>query len=87
MIFGNFTEWNIQNILIRILVATILGTIIGFDRGMKHRAAGTKTITVVCLGSALVMLTEHYIQINFPGLANMTRKAAQEISGVGFLGV
>ena len=46
MIFGNFAEWNIQNILIRILVATILGTIIGFDRGMKHRAAGTKTITV-----------------------------------------
>ena len=87
MIFGNFTEWNIQNILIRIHVATILGTIIGFDRGMKHRAAGTKTITVVCLGSALVMLTEQYIQINFPGLANMTRMAAQVISGVGFLGV
>ena len=54
---------------------------------MKHRGAGTKTITVVCLGATLVMLTEQYIQINFPGLANMNRMAAQVISGVGFIGV
>lgn len=87
MIFGNFTEWNIHNILIRIIVSTIIGIVIGFDRGMKHRGAGTKTITVVCLGSTLVMLTEQYIQFNYPGLANMTRMAAQVISGVGFLGV
>lgn len=87
MIFENFSEWNMQNILIRIIVSTVIGTIIGFDRGMKHRGAGTKTITVVCLGATLVMLTEQYIQCNFPGLANMTRMAAQVISGVGFLGV
>lgn len=87
MILGNFAEWNIQNILIRVIVATILGGVIGLDRGMKHRGAGTKTITVVCLGATLVMLTEQYIQINFPGLANMNRLAAQVISGVGFIGV
>ena len=87
MILGNFAEWNIQNILIRVIVATVLGGIIGLDRGMKHRGAGTKTITVVCLGATLVMLTEQYIQINFEGLANMTRMAAQVISGVGFIGV
>lgn len=87
MILGDFAAWNIQNILIRVIVATILGGVIGLDRGMKHRGAGTKTITVVCLGAALVMLTEQYIQINFPGLANMNRMAAQVISGVGFIGV
>lgn len=87
MVFGNFAEWNIQNILIRVLVSTVLGGIIGLDRGMKHRGAGTKTITVVCLGSTLVMLTEQYIQINFPGMANMGRLGAQVISGVGFIGV
>lgn len=84
---GNFAAWNIQNILIRVIVATILGGVIGLDRGMKHRGAGTKTITVVCLGATLVMLTEQYIQVNFAGLANMTRMAAQVISGVGFIGV
>ncbi|MCH5251085.1 MAG: MgtC/SapB family protein [Lachnospiraceae bacterium] len=87
MIIGNFAAWNMRNILIRVIVATILGGVIGLDRGMKHRGAGTKTITVVCLGATLVMLTEQYIQINFAGLANMTRMAAQVISGVGFIGV
>lgn len=87
MILGDFAAWNMQNILIRVIVATILGGVIGLDRGMKHRGAGTKTITVVCLGATLVMLTEQYIQINFPGLANMNRMAAQVISGVGFIGV
>ncbi|MCM1025407.1 MAG: MgtC/SapB family protein [Roseburia sp.] len=84
---GNFAEWNLQNLLIRVLVSAVLGCIIGLDRGMKHRGAGTKTITVVCLGATLVMLTEQYIQIHFPGLANMNRMAAQVISGVGFIGV
>ncbi len=87
MILGDFAAWNIQNIIIRVVVAAVLGGIIGLDRGMKHRGAGTKTITVVCLGATLVMLTEQYIQINFPGLANMNRLAAQVISGVGFIGV
>lgn len=87
MILGNFAAWNIQNILIRVVAATVLGGVIGLDRGMKHRGAGTKTITVVCLGATLVMLTEQYIQMYFPGLANMNRMAAQVISGVGFIGV
>ena len=75
MILGNFSAWNIQNVLIRVIAAVILGGIIGLDRGMKHRGAGTKTITVVCLGATLVMLTEQYIQIYYPGLANMNRMA------------
>ena len=65
MIFGDFSEWTAQNLIIRIVVSVILGGAIGLDRGMKHRGAGTKTITVVCLASTLVMLTEQYIQVNF----------------------
>ncbi len=87
MIAGHFAEWNLWNLLIRVIASAILGGIIGLDRGMKHRGAGTKTITIVCLGATLVMLTEQYIQINFPGLSNMGRLAAQVISGVGFIGV
>ncbi len=87
MIFGDFSAWTIQNLILRVIVSMLLGGVIGLDRGMKHRGAGTKTITVVCLASTLVMLTEQYIQINFPGLANMNRLAAQVISGVGFIGV
>ncbi len=87
MALGYFAEWNMGNLLIRMAAATILGGVIGLDRGMKHRGAGTKTITVVCLGATLVMLTEQYIQVYLPGLANMNRMAAQVISGVGFIGV
>lgn len=87
MLIADFSEWTIQNLIIRVIVSMLLGGVIGLDRGMKHRGAGTKTITVVCLASTLVMLTEQYIQINFPGLANMNRLAAQVISGVGFIGV
>lgn len=87
MIFGYYADWTVRNIIVRIVTAAVLGGIIGLDRGMKHRGAGTKTITVVCLGAALVMLTEQYVQVNFPGLANMNRLAAQVISGVGFIGV
>lgn len=87
MLFGNFSEWTVENLIIRVVVSMFLGGIIGLDRGMKHRGAGTKTMTVVCLGATLVMLTEQYIQVHFPGLANMNRLAAQVISGVGFIGV
>lgn len=87
MLLADFSEWTIQNLILRVIVSMLLGGVIGLDRGMKHRGAGTKTITVVCLASTLVMLTEQYIQINFPGLANMNRLAAQVISGVGFIGV
>lgn len=87
MLIADFSEWTMQNLILRVIVSMLLGGVIGLDRGMKHRGAGTKTITVVCLASTLVMLTEQYIQINFPGLANMNRLAAQVISGVGFIGV
>lgn len=68
MLIGNFSEWTVQNLIIRVVASMLLGGIIGLDRGMKHRGAGTKTMTVVCLGATLVMLTEQYIQVNFPGL-------------------
>lgn len=87
MFFNSFSEWTVQNLIIRMLVSLILGCIIGLDRGIKRRVAGTKTNTVVCLGSTLVMLTAQYMEVTFPGMADMSRMAAQVISGVGFLGV
>lgn len=80
--------WSVAGILIRLLSAMLVGMLIGIDRGMKRRGAGIKTHTLVCLGSALVMLTSEYIFHNFPDAkADMGRMGAQVISGVGFLGV
>lgn len=80
--------WSVAGIWIRLLFAMLVGMLIGIDRGMKRRGAGIKTHTLVCLGSALVMLTSEYIFHNFPeAKADMGRMGAQVISGVGFLGV
>lgn len=87
MFFTSFSQWTPLHIFIRIFAALILGCIIGLERGVKRRGAGTKTHTIVCLGSALVMLTAQYMEVAFPGKSDMARMAAQVISGVGFLGV
>lgn len=82
-----FTQWTTQSILVRILISAFLGAIIGIDRGVTRRGGGSKTTMSVCLGATLVMLTEQFCQMHYPGTADATRMAAQVISGVGFLGV
>ncbi len=81
-----FTEWTWQNILIRIIVALIVGAVIGIDRGVKRRGGGARTTITVCLGSAMVMLIEQYLERIYGSQVNVTRIAAQVVSGVGFLG-
>ena len=82
-----FTQWTTQSILVRILISAFLGAIIGIDRGVTRRGGGSKTTMSVCLGATLVMLTEQFCQMHYPGTADATRMASQVISGVGFLGV
>ena len=80
-------SWNILAITIRLLFALIVGLIIGIDRERKRRVAGIKTHILVCLGSALVMITSQYMMVEFGDMADISRMGAQVISGVGFLGV
>ena len=86
MIWTDFSSWTPENVLIRIVVSMLLGVFIGIDRGVKRRGGGARTTTTVCLGATLVMLLEQYVQQMFPGTGDMTRMAAQVVSGVGFLG-
>ncbi len=72
-------------VIVRILVAVLIGGIIGLERGMKNRAAGLRTYMLVCVGSCLIMLTNQYIfQVYNAG--DPVRLGAQVISGIGFLG-
>ncbi len=72
----------------RLILASILGAIIGYEREHMHKPAGLRTHTLVCVGSALVMLTSEYIFQQYGGRANIdpARLGAQVISGIGFLG-
>ena len=73
--------------LIAMLVSTLLGTAVGFERQMGRKPAGMRTHTLVCLGSTMfVLLTKHAVaDIGGPSL-DPTRMIHGVITGVGFLG-
>ncbi len=78
-------SFNEITLIVRLGLALFLGGLIGLERERKRRPAGFRTHMLVCLGSALTILISQYLQIK--GLAlDVTRLAAQVISGIGFLG-
>lgn len=75
-------------VVFRLLLAVLLSGLIGLEREVSGRAAGFRTHILVCVGSALMMLTGiHLFQI-FQGAVQIDpgRIAAQVVSGIGFLG-
>lgn len=72
-------------VALRIVLAVIVGGLLGLERGMKNRPAGLRTYMLVCTGACLVMLTNQYVCQVF-GDGDPTRMAAQVVSGIGFLG-
>lgn len=69
--------------LTRLVLAAILGGLIGLEREFKHRPAGLRTNMFICFGAALFTILSR-------GLAaepsDFTRIAAQIIPGIGFIG-
>lgn len=72
-------------ISVKLLLAIVMGGFIGLERLKKRRPAGIKTHALVCLGSALVMITGEYISLVY-NTTDIARLGAQVVSGVGFLG-
>lgn len=76
-------------LITRVLLACILGGIIGFEREhYRNKPAGLRTHILVCMGSCLVMLIAHFAISAYAGQINIdpTRMGAQVVSGIGFLG-
>lgn len=77
-------------LITRILVATFLGSIIGFEREFRAKEAGFRTHSLVALGSALFMLISQFgfaDALTFDKVAlDPARVAAQVVSGIGFIG-
>lgn len=75
---------NILNITVRLVVAMVLGGIVGLEREYRAKDAGFRTHFLVALGSALFTLISMY---GFSeGVRDTSRVAAQVVSGIGFLG-
>ena len=78
-------EFNPISTVVRLALALVLGGMLGMERGRKRRPAGLRTYMIVCIGSALVMITSQYMTERF-GTGDPARLGAQVISGIGFLG-
>lgn len=75
---------NFTSIIVRLILATLIGGLIGSERGRHGSAAGLRTHILVCVGAAITALTGVYL-IQFGGISSdATRLAAQVISGIGF---
>src|ERR1700721_1173938 len=70
--------------LARLILATILGGLIGLERQLKHRPAGLRTNLFICLGAAMFTLLSDELAVEHIG--DQTRIAAQIIPGIGFIG-
>ncbi len=78
----------IYEIIFKLVLAGILGGLIGLERESLSRPAGLRTYTLVSIGSALAMIVsiDIYLQYYHTVNADPGRIAAQVISGIGFLG-
>ncbi|MGE5614961.1 MAG: MgtC/SapB family protein [Bacillota bacterium] len=76
----------LANITLRLILAGLLGGIIGYEREHTNRPAGFRTHILVCVGAALVMVTSEYLFAKYNGSIDPARLGAQVVSGIGFLG-
>ncbi len=67
--------------LIKVLVSLIVGTLLGLEREYKTKAAGLRTIALICVGSTLFSIMSQTM-----GLANPDRIASNIVTGIGFIG-
>ena len=74
------------SVVLRLVLATVCGGIIGIERETKRHSAGFRTFTLVCLGSSLATIVNIYLW-QLTGTADAGRISAGVVSGVGFLGV
>jgi len=78
------TSLGLITTVVKLVFALLCGGILGIERGRKKRPAGFRTYMLVCLGAALVMMTNEFICAKYGG--DPARMGAQVISGIGFLG-
>ena len=69
--------------LIRLVMAVLLGAVVGYERERQGKPAGLRTHAMVALGAALFTVVSLY---GFGESADTSRVAAMIVSGIGFLG-
>lgn len=70
-------------ISLKVLIATICGSIVGYERELKNKSAGLRTIILICVGSCLFTIAS-FIAASYNG--DPTRILSTIVTGIGFLG-
>lgn len=94
--FQFFRELNIWSMMLRIVLAMLVGGVIGLDRERKGRAAGFRTYILVALGAAVTVILSQYLDLMLDSFmreayevvkrrTDVVRLGTRVISGVGFL--
>lgn len=82
-----FAEFTNGAIALRLLLAAVLGCVIGLERATKHHPAGMRTFALVCIGAAASAVVNIYLGTALGvGRTDMGRIPAGVVSGIGFLG-
>lgn len=74
-------DYTLISYFLRLILACVLGGMIGLERDLHGRNAGIRTNMLVCVGAALFTI----VSISVQG-ADPSRIAAQIVCGIGFLG-
>ena len=87
MDFLNYLEeFNEVSVAVRLVLAAVMGGVIGMERGATKHAAGLRTFMLVCLGAALAQIIDMRCVMRY-GSGDPMRLAQGVINGIGFLGV
>jgi len=71
-----------QEVIVKILLSIVVGGVIGLEREYRDKAAGFRTILLICLGATLFTI----LSLRLGGEEDPVRIAASIVAGVGFLG-
>ncbi len=69
--------------ILRLLLAAVLGTVVGYQRKRAGKSVGIRTYVLITLGAALFTVVSIF---GFSGVADPSRVAAGVVVGIGFIG-
>src|ERR1700746_696686 len=80
---GSHMGMVLSTTIARLVVAAILGGVIGLERQLRHKPAGLRTNMFICFGAAMFTVLSRQLS---GSESDYTRVASQIIPGIGFIG-
>ncbi len=96
-IFGDLLNGSVSwsSIIVRVVLASVVGILVGIERELSNHPAGMKTHSLVCLGAAITSIISQEISYDISSMmvsadigakVDVSRIASGVVSGIGFIG-